>query len=168
MKAVAGEIEPVGIAVIPDKLSLEELLECASKAQPEDGEYLVPAGLDWNTTLPAAINIKHVSNFVVSYTGLQQVDFRFNSLVQTFHDSADQVTKEFYLLDSGVANLAGLRANPVLTRYMDTAEAFLELTQSLIEQLQLRKMMPGRPLPILRSLGHLTKLVIFCPNTRFS
>ncbi|OMF32836.1 type VII secretion protein EssC [Paenibacillus sp. FSL H8-0259] len=139
MKAVAGEIEPVGIAVIPDKLSLEELLECASKAQPEDGEYLVPAGLDWNTTLPAAINIKHVSNFVVSYTGLQQVDFRFNSLVQTFHDSANQVTKEFYLLDSGVANLAGLRANPVLTRYMDTAEAFLELTQSLIEQLQLRK-----------------------------
>lgn len=59
--------------------------------------------------------------------------------MQTFHDSADQVTKEFYLLDSGVANLAGLRANPVLTRYMDTAEAFLELTQSLIEQLQLRK-----------------------------
>ncbi|WNS41082.1 type VII secretion protein EssC [Paenibacillus sp. MMS20-IR301] len=139
MKAVAGDINPAGIAVIPEKLSLPELLEHASRAHPEGREYLVPVGLDWTTTLPAEINVKQVSNFVVSYTGQQQADFRFNSIVQALRASAGQVIKEFYLLDSGGAGLSGLKANPGLTRYMDTAGAFLELTQSLIEQLQLRK-----------------------------
>lgn len=139
MKKVAGELSPAGITVIPDKLTLAELLKHSRKEHAEDADYFVPFGLDWNTTLPAEINVKQVSNFVVSYTSLQQVDFRFNSLVQALHETSDQVSKEFHLLDSGVVELAGVRANPVLTRFMDTAEEFLELTLSLIEQLQMRK-----------------------------
>lgn len=139
MKAVTGETNPVGISVIPEKLPLAELLERSRKEHSEDAEYLVPIGLDWNTTLPAAINIKQVSNFVVSYTNPQQADFMFNSLVEVLNHSAGKVSKEFHLFDSGGVKLTGLKSNPALTGYMSTPEEFLELTQSLIEQLQMRK-----------------------------
>lgn len=139
MKAAAGELSPVGIAVIPDKLSLAELLERARKEHPEREKHLVPVGLDWNTTVPAEMNIKRVNNFVVSYTNPQLADFRFNSLVQAIYESSDQISKEFHLFDSGGIPLAELKANPVVTRCMNTAEEFLKLTQWLIEQLQMRK-----------------------------
>ncbi|WP_084673305.1 type VII secretion protein EssC [Paenibacillus sp. HW567] len=140
MKVVAGDTNTAGISVIPDKLSLTELLERANKNRPEGaGDALVPIGLDWTTTLPAEINVKQISNFVVSYTNPMQVDFTFISILQALFESAGSITKEFHLFDSGVVKLPVLKASPILTRYMSTAEEFLQLTESLIEQLQLRK-----------------------------
>lgn len=138
MKAVAGVNNPMGISVIPDKLSLAELLERVPKEQPQ-GNYLVPLGLDWDTTLPVEINVKQVSNFVVSYTTQKYVDFRFNALIQVLDKSAGEINMEFHLFDSGVVSIPSLKASSTITRYMSTAEEFLQLTQSLVNQLQLRK-----------------------------
>ncbi|MEK4473407.1 type VII secretion protein EssC [Paenibacillus sp. FSL R7-0048] len=138
MKAVAGVNNPMGISVIPDKLSLAELLERVPKEQPQ-GNYLVPLGLDWDTTLPVEINVKQVSNFVVSYTTQKHVDFRFNALIQALDKSAGEINMEFHLFDSGAVSIPSLKASSTITRYMSTAEEFLQLTQSLVDQLQLRK-----------------------------
>ena len=140
MKAVAGDTKPAEISVIPDKLTLADLLERTRKEYPENsGDYLMPVGLDWSTTIPAVIDVKQVSNFIVSYTSQQHVDLNFSSMIQALQESTGQGTMEFHLFDSGFDKLSALKASPALTRYMSTAEEFLELTQSLVEQLQIRK-----------------------------
>ncbi|MEK3713913.1 type VII secretion protein EssC [Paenibacillus sp. FSL R7-0333] len=139
MRAVAGDTSPAEISVIPDKLSLAELLERAVKNRPEGtGGTLVPLGLEQATTLPVELNLKEISSFVVSYTGQQDAELTLTSILKAFEASADSITKELYVFDSNTSKWADLKSVSALT-VMDTAEEFLQLTHTFIEQLQLRK-----------------------------
>ncbi|WP_229521540.1 type VII secretion protein EssC [Paenibacillus monticola] len=140
MKAAAGDLNPIEISVIPEKLSLAELLERANQKRGDRiNDCQMPIGLDWNTTIPIEIDVKKTSNFLISYVNQSKLDLRFTSIVQTLHESMDQVTKEIYLFDSGGVRLPKLSKHQAVTNCMSTAEEFLSFTQSVIDQLQLRK-----------------------------
>lgn len=98
----------------------------------------MPLGLEQDTTLPVELNLKEISSFVVSNTGQQDAELVITSILKAFEASADSITKELYVFDSSAAKWAGLRSISALT-VTDTAEEFLQLTHSFIEQLQLRK-----------------------------
>lgn len=125
----------------------------------------MPLGLEQATTLPVELNLKEISSFVVSYTGQQDAELTLPSILKAFEASADSITKELYVFDSNISKWTGLKSMTSLT-VMDTAEEFLQLTHSFIEQLQLRKTMPDKLWLTAPHLENSMKRIIFCPSIR--